>query len=398
MLIARFFGAAELHRDDKLASVRFLKPFRVLSTCHANGGFADHLDMVFNHQSCEPVGHIIPALHEAYHQPQRYVAGLIAGHGLEGAAAGLATAANINTLAVAEESCRDLAVVALATAGVEGGAARAGDPASYYEYDGRFELRGDIGPATPGTINLIVLVNTPMTAGALVRAVMTATEAKAAVLQELSVPSRQSPSIATGTGTDQIAVAAPAEGTKPLTGAGHHCALGELIGKAVMAAIREAVARQNLLVPARQCAVSRLVERYGYDIERLAEAVAAHLPADVAAMLRDNRDVIDRDPRTVALAAALIHVHDQVRWGVLPAACWRESAADLGAALAVAVAGVPARREAYRAALAERLAGAAGDGPADVVVQALALGLPDKWTRTADMLAAVVAPDAAGGA
>jgi hypothetical protein len=41
----------------------------------------------------------------------------------------------------------------------------------------------------------------------LVRAVMTATEAKAALLQELSVPSRQSPSVATGTGTDHHDIA-----------------------------------------------------------------------------------------------------------------------------------------------------------------------------------------------
>lgn len=105
MLLARFTGTAELHRDDKLVSVRFLTPHRVFSTCPANGGFADHLDLVFNHQSCEPVGHIIPALHEAYRQPQRYAAGLLDSHGLAGAAgAGLATAANINTLAIAEEA------------------------------------------------------------------------------------------------------------------------------------------------------------------------------------------------------------------------------------------------------------------------------------------------------
>lgn len=394
MLLKRFFDLAELNRDDKLVSVRFLKAFRVFSTCHAHGGFADNLDLVFNHQSCEPVGHIIPALHEAFRQPERYVGALLQGQGLSGAkGACLATAANINTLAIAEEAYRDLAVVALATAGVEGGAARAGDPAAYYEFGGHFERRGDIGPETPGTINVILLVNTPMTDGALVRAVMTATEAKAALLQELSVPSRQSARIATGTGTDQIAVAAPREGAVPLTGAGHHCVLGELIGKAVMAAIREAVARQNLLVPARQCAVSRLLERFGFTLDRLTGAMAAHLDADTAAVLRANGEVIERDPRTVALAAALIHVHDQVTWGVVPAAIWRDSAIELGAALASAVAGTPARMEAYRTALAAALADAAGDGPGEVIPRAMALGLADKWTRAGAMLAAVAAPE-----
>jgi hypothetical protein len=108
-------------------------------------------------------------------------------------------------------------------------------------------------------------------------------------------------------------------------------------------------------------------------------------------MLRANGEVIERDPRTVALAAALIHVHDQVTWGVLPASVWRDSAIELGATLAGAVAGTPTSLERYRTALAAALADAGDDGPAVVIPHAMALGLADKWTRATAMLATVAA-------
>ncbi len=146
----------------------------------------------------------------------------------------------MNNLAVARETFREISVVAAATGGVEGNAARVGDPASCHEYDGRHTAIVREAPPAFGTINVMIVVNQPMLDGALVRAVMTATEAKTAALQELSVPSRYSAELATGTGTDQNAVCAPVSGDAlPLRGAGHHTTAGEPIGKAVKRAIKE---------------------------------------------------------------------------------------------------------------------------------------------------------------
>ncbi|MGE4529583.1 MAG: adenosylcobinamide amidohydrolase, partial [Rhodospirillaceae bacterium] len=313
MLVRNFFGLADLHRDEKFVSLRFRTPFKVVSTSAANGGLREGLDLVFNHQSCEPRLHDMPALHAAHRKAARYSAEMMNRYGLAGSrAAGLGTAANMNNLCIAEESYRELSVVALATGGVETNAARAGDPASYYEYGGAFEKRGDLGPEKPGTINVIVLINTPLMEGALVRAVMTATEGKTAALQELSVPSRQSAGLATGTGTDQIAIAAPAAGGAALTSAGHHSVLGELIGRTVHDAVKQTLAFQNRLTAVGQGSVGRLLERFGMDAEGFAAALAQALPAGVAALAAENAPVIDHEPLTVAGVAALIHVHDQV--------------------------------------------------------------------------------------
>ena len=59
----------------------------------------------------------------------------------------------------------------------------------------------------PGTINIILLTNVSLTWGAMARAIMTATEAKTAALQDLNYKSTPSPQIqATGTGTDNMIV------------------------------------------------------------------------------------------------------------------------------------------------------------------------------------------------
>ena len=57
------------------------------------------------------------------------------------------------------------------------------------------------------------------------------TEAKSAALADLAVPSRYSPTIATGTGTDQFCLAAPLEpGRRARESTSPHVKLGEIIG------------------------------------------------------------------------------------------------------------------------------------------------------------------------
>jgi len=392
MLLKTFFDAVELHRDDKFVSLKFRRPFKVISTCASNGGVADHLDMVFNHQCCEAAGHQMDNLMKAYSRPTKYHSVLLADYDLgDMQAAGLGTAANMNNLCIAEERFRDLGVVAIATGGIEGNAARAGDPASFYEFNGVFERLGAIGGQRVGTINVMLAVNTPVSDGALVRAVMTATEAKTALLQELSAPSRQSSSIATGTGTDQIAVMAPADGPPPLTSAGHHSKLGELIGRAAHRAIKETLALQNGLTPVRQCSCGHLLERFGWGVEVLSDQIAQRLPDALASLARRNHHALDRDPLTVAAVAALIHLHDQIAWGTLPRTCWPEIASRHGAQIAVAVAGRIDHYEVYRAQLALNLEDYGPAAVAALVAAAAALGFIDKWDKTLVRIDNVVA-------
>jgi adenosylcobinamide hydrolase len=86
----------------------------------------------------------------------------------------------------------------------------------------------------PGTINTIVLIDGNPTDAAMVNAVITATEAKTAVLQDLavSVPGVEGSAIATGTTTDAVLIAATGRG-RPIRYAGPATELGHWIGRTV---------------------------------------------------------------------------------------------------------------------------------------------------------------------
>jgi adenosylcobinamide amidohydrolase len=91
---------------------------------------------------------------------------------------------------------------------------------------------------SPGTINLIVICNQPLTLGAMVEAVEITTEAKVRALYEAGVRSVVSGLPATGTGTDCIAIACPLQGKAHQYG-GKHTKLGELVGRATLRCIAE---------------------------------------------------------------------------------------------------------------------------------------------------------------
>ena len=142
----------------------------------------------------------------------------------------LFTGADMDNLGVGEESFEELKVCCLATAGVRSNAMRAGVDRA--------------GSQSAGTINLILLTSAALTDGAMARAVITATEAKTSILQDLDIRSSYNPRLqATGTGTDNLIIV---PGSGPLlTYTGGHSKIGELIGVAVRKAVAEALAKQE---------------------------------------------------------------------------------------------------------------------------------------------------------
>ena len=95
------------------------------------------------------------------------------------------------------------------------------------------------GPFRPGTINIILLVDGTLTPAAMVNAVLTATEAKTRALFELGVRCPDG-GPATGTTSDAIVVAATGRG-QPHQFAGTATVVGQMIGRAVYAAVYQGV-------------------------------------------------------------------------------------------------------------------------------------------------------------
>ena len=381
MRITTYYNGVEIHRKDKIIFARFLTPHTVLSTCRAAGGIREGLSHVFNHQSCEPAGHghrLAPAV---WRDPVAYREMICQPYGLPAdKCATLGTAANMNNAAFVLETFRDLEVAAVITGGVEGNAGRAGDPASVFETPDGFEKLPPCEAAPgPGTINTMIFISKPLIPGAMARVIMTATEAKTAALQELAVNSRYSDGLATGTGTDQMAVAAQKTNEPPLTSAGKHAKLGELIGRAVHGAVKQTLALQNGLTPAGQCSARIHLERFGASRDQIKEAVRRHLNQDQAALLRANFTGIERDPVFVAAVAAMAHLKDKFSWGVLPPFCWSEVMGTCAAQAACAVSGDYGRLADYREALAPAAVERTNPAFVELVCRALALGFSDKW-------------------
>jgi adenosylcobinamide hydrolase len=145
------------------------------------------------------------------------------------------TAADMDNLAVAVRTFGPITVGALATAGAKTNALRAGvDEGTYME-----------GMEPKGTVNIIVLTNAMLTDGAMARAIVTVTEAKTAAFEDLHVPSSYTKGVqATGTGTDSVIVVSGTTGPA-VTYTGGHSRIGELMAKAVYAAVAEALEKQN---------------------------------------------------------------------------------------------------------------------------------------------------------
>jgi predicted amidohydrolase/adenosylcobinamide amidohydrolase len=190
------------------------------------------------------------------------------------ALARMATAADLDNLAVVTRRHGPLTVTVLATAGARSNAIRTGvDAGTYIE---------DEAPA--GTINIVLLTNIRLTDAALARALITVTEGKTAALEDLRVASTYTPAVqATGTGTDSIIAVSGTEGpTASYTGG--HSRIGELIGKASYQAVVEALGKQNgfFLPGARRFPAAAAAPAKAPDALRLALLHLDAVPGDIA--------------------------------------------------------------------------------------------------------------------
>jgi adenosylcobinamide amidohydrolase len=161
---------------------RLLAPRRTISSAMLGGGIGPR-SWVLNAQvrpgydRLDPVDHLLELAERA---------------GLTGSGVGLLTAADVD----AQVTTADGDIQLVATVGVRvptWAAAPAGAVDAIYPPEGAY---------TPGTINIVAFMPRPLTDGALVNLVATATEAKTQALLDLGVPG-------TGTATDAVCIVAP---------------------------------------------------------------------------------------------------------------------------------------------------------------------------------------------
>lgn len=211
----------------------------------------------------------------------------------------LMTAAKMQNLSVCSEKCGDTALMVFATAG-KTVAVTAG------------EATASKGGKKHGTINIIVLVDGNMTDACMVETVKTLTEAKTVALRELDLRSQFSGDLATGTLTDSLVVACTKRGELTQF-AGTYTLLGELIGKCVRKAVKEAMFKQESLTADRSL-MERLAER-GLTYEVLESFIVGNPNRE---QLCEKFDQLLSDKNVAKLVLAGLHLDEDIQKGLFP--------------------------------------------------------------------------------
>ena len=307
MELARLTTGDIAYRYDKSIVLVFSGPRKVLSTSLYNGGYHEDFEAVFNRDMTQGSGMPCESFAPTYVESMKIVAERL---GLAPElTSGMGTAAHMENASIVSRSYKELTVTAIVTGGVETNGGRVGDPASYYK----------TAEKKCGTINIMLVIDADLPPGILARALVTCTEAKTAALQELMAPSRYSTGLATGSGTDQTIVVANSESPLFFEGAGKHSKLGELIGLAVMAAVKEALKRQSGLTPAQQHDLLRRLRRFGVTEEALWQRYREEVGDDalIKAQFIAALEKMIAVPALFPLGVLFIHLYDEHLWGLL---------------------------------------------------------------------------------
>jgi adenosylcobinamide amidohydrolase len=203
----------------------FKSSVRIISSATLNGGYlwANHILNLRVVGSNSDEKSILPP-------PDITLQDYAKNQGWEGTCVGMMTSALMDSFRHELIQFEDVFVECFLTCGISN-ACRAGDPV----YERSF---GCEKPAH-GTINIILGTNAKLTEAAMVEAIMIISEAKAAVFQKFNILSIVSQKIATGTGTDSIAVFNGAG--REINYCGKHVLFGEMIAKVVSKALESSL-------------------------------------------------------------------------------------------------------------------------------------------------------------
>ncbi len=197
---------------SRTLSVTLPEPYRVLSWAPFGGGL-QRARVIGNHQ-------VLEKDRTATESPAAYLSRIIRAMKCEPMdAIMMMTGVDVRRVRTARAVHGPMMVQAWCTAGCSN-ALRVGDPST-------------VESRPLGTINLIVAVSEALSIAALAETLQLATEARVAAIYSAGIRSVLSGEIATGTGTDCVAVAAPAS-HRSFRYCGKHTRLGELIGRVVL--------------------------------------------------------------------------------------------------------------------------------------------------------------------
>lgn len=298
----------EVYRQNRSLVLIPGQKLRVLPSGHYNKEFVQNPSAIVNTTSMgERVEMSI--MGQPLSVNDEFTAGTLAKIGLNpDTSVAFGTAAHMDNACVTTVlSAEGVRVSAAVTGGVRGNGGRAGDPASFDESERHYSWKS-------GTIVIIVAVEAALTDGALFDAMLTATQAKSTVLQELMARSLYSRGIATGSGTDQVGVACLSKVEKLVTSAGPSTDIGDAVARCVREALFKALDLQSGMSLRTQCDPYVAMSRIGITEAPVHNAI--RYPATMGA-LKKAEECLRSDPYVAAVVYSAVKVADDVRAGRL---------------------------------------------------------------------------------
>ncbi len=298
----------EVFRANRLLILRPGADLRVLPSGHYNESYVDRPIAIVNMTS---MGNLVEMsiMGKPLSVNNEFTARSLEKVGLDPTTVvAFGTAAHMDNACIKNMVSRNgIRVSSAVTGGVRGNGGRAGDPASFDEAEQEYSWKS-------GTIVIIVAVEAVLSDGAMLDAMLVATQAKSCVLQELQARSLYSHRIATGSGTDQVGIASLAGGEIQISCAGLSSDIGDAIAECVRAALFEALDLQSGMNHRTQCDPYVLLSRMGVSPSRIHDGL--RYPNTMEALLEaDSR--LHRDVGTATAVIAALGVVDGVERGEL---------------------------------------------------------------------------------
>ncbi len=211
----------------------------------------------------------------------------------------MVTAAKIKNYSLVSKKDTDFSVNVIATAGCSHGES-SGEEMDVQEI--------------VGTINIIVLIDGNPSESCMVAALITATEAKSAVLRDFDIRSRYTGDSATGSITDSVTIASNCLG-RPLSLGGPASKLGKLVGFCTRKAVTEALLKQEPVWACRTV-LDRLKERH-LSVEKLVSEISKVEGLTVNA--ESLAEILKKNHVYLMLLLAAAKMDDDFKKNLLPA-------------------------------------------------------------------------------
>lgn len=296
----------EVFRQNRFLILIPGRGLRVLPSGHYNTGFVDNPSAIVNMTSMgnrvemSIMGKPLTVNNEFTAQSLEHI-------GLDPeSTVAFGTAAHMDNACVVNQTSKGgVRVSAAVTGGVRGNGGRAGDPSSFDEAEREYSWKS-------GTIVIIVAVEAMMTDGAMLDAMLAATQAKSCVLQELQARSLYSPRIATGSGTDQVGIACLIRTGASVKSAGVSTDVGDAICRCVRKALYTALDMQSGMNLVSQCDPYVLLSRMNIMPSRIHNEI--RFPNTMASLLEAESD-LHGDQRAATVVSTALKVMDEIHDG-----------------------------------------------------------------------------------